>query len=110
MVRSFHYAARTAALRLTRDLGTSMDSVDRTTIDTWLTFWHRWISGTFLDSYLDVAGQADYLPQDLAQLTQLFDFFLLEKAIYELGYETNSRPDWVDIPARGILDILDFGS
>ena len=110
MVRSFHYAGRTAALRLTRDLGTSTASVDRTTIDTWLTFWHRWISGTFLDAYLDVAGQAEYLPHDPAQLTQLFDFFLLEKAIYELGYETNSRPDWVDIPARGILDILDLGS
>jgi maltose alpha-D-glucosyltransferase/alpha-amylase len=110
MVRSFDYAGRTAALRLTRDLGTSMSSVDGTTIDTWVTFWHRWISGTFLDSYLEVAGQADYLPRDVAQLTQLFDFFLLEKAIYELGYETNSRPDWVDIPARGILDILDLGS
>ena len=110
MVRSFHYAGRTAALRLTRDLGTSMASVDRTTIDTWITFWHRWISGTFLDAYLEVAGRAAYLPHDLAQLTQLFDFFLLEKAIYELGYETNSRPDWVDIPARGILDILDLGS
>jgi maltose alpha-D-glucosyltransferase / alpha-amylase len=110
MVRSFHYAGRTAALRLTRDLGTSMASVDRTTIDTWLTFWHRWISGTFLDSYLETAGQADYLPSDLAQLTQLFDFFVLEKAIYELGYEANSRPEWVDIPARGILDILEIGS
>jgi maltose alpha-D-glucosyltransferase / alpha-amylase len=110
MVRSFHYAGRTAALRLNRDLGTSMVSVDRATIDTWLTFWHRWIAGVFLDAYLDVAGQAAYLPHDLAQLTQLFDFFLLEKAIYELGYETNSRPEWVDIPARGILDILDLGS
>jgi maltose alpha-D-glucosyltransferase / alpha-amylase len=110
MVRSFHYAGRAAAQRLTRDLGTSMASVDRTTIDTWLTFWHRWISGTFLDAYLEVAGQAEYLPHDLGQLTQLFDFFLLEKAIYELGYETNSRPDWVDIPVRGILDILDLGS
>ena len=50
MVRSFHYAGRSAALRLTRDLGTSMASVDRTTIDTWITFWHRWISGTFLDA------------------------------------------------------------
>ncbi len=69
MVRSFHYAGRTAALRLTRDLGTSMVSVDRTTIDTWITFWHRWISGTFLDAYLEVAGQAAYLPQDVAQLT-----------------------------------------
>jgi maltose alpha-D-glucosyltransferase/alpha-amylase len=110
MVRSFHYAGRTAALRLTRDLGTSMASVDRTTIDTWLTFWHRWVSGTFLSAYLEGVAPADYLPRDLKQLTQLFDFFLLEKAIYELGYEANSRPDWVDIPARGILDILDIGS
>jgi maltose alpha-D-glucosyltransferase/alpha-amylase len=106
-VRSFHYAGTTAALRLTRDLGTSMDSVDGAMIDAWVTFWHRWISGTFLDSYLDVAGRAQFLPEDLDQLTQLFDFFLLEKSIYELGYEANSRPDWVDIPARGILDILD---
>jgi maltose alpha-D-glucosyltransferase/alpha-amylase len=110
MVRSFHYAGRTAALRLTRDLGTSMASVDGMTIDTWLTFWHRWISGTFLDSYLQAAAHPAYLPDDLAQLIELFDFFLLEKAIYELGYEANSRPDWVDIPARGILDILDTAS
>jgi maltose alpha-D-glucosyltransferase/alpha-amylase len=107
MVRSFHYAGTTAALRLTRDLGTSMASVDRAMIDAWVTFWHRWISGTFLDSYLDAAGPAEFLPDDLDQLTQLFDFFLLEKSIYELGYEANSRPEWVDIPARGILDILD---
>jgi maltose alpha-D-glucosyltransferase/alpha-amylase len=107
MVRSFHYAGTTAAMRLTRDLGTSMASVDGAMIDAWLTFWHRWISGTFLDSYLDVAAQAEFLPGDVEQLTQLFDFFLLEKSIYELGYEANSRPEWVDIPARGILDILD---
>jgi maltose alpha-D-glucosyltransferase / alpha-amylase len=110
MVRSLHYAGRTAALRLTRDLGTSMVSVDRTSIDTWLTFWHRWVSGTFLDSYLQVSEHTTYLPDDLAELIELFDFFLLEKAVYELGYEANSRPDWVDIPARGILDILDTGS
>jgi maltose alpha-D-glucosyltransferase/alpha-amylase len=110
MVRSFHYAGRTAALRLTRDLGTSMASVDRTTIDGWISFWHRWISGTFLDSYLEVAAGAEYLPHDLAQLTELFNFFYLEKAIYELGYEANSRPEWVDIPARGILDILETPS
>ena len=110
MVRSFHYAGRTAAIRLTRDLGTSTASFDRPTIDNWLTFWHRWISGTFLASYLEVADDAAYLPPDVTQLAQLFDFFVLEKAIYELGYETNSRPEWVDIPARGILDVLDISS
>jgi maltose alpha-D-glucosyltransferase/alpha-amylase len=39
-------------------------------------------------------------------VAQLLDFFRLEKAMYELSYEVNSRPTWVDIPARGILDIL----
>jgi maltose alpha-D-glucosyltransferase/alpha-amylase len=110
MVRSFDYAGRAAALRLTRDLGTSMSSAEGTMIDSWLMFWHRWISGTFLDSYLEVARSGRFLPDDVEELTQLFDFFLLEKSIYELGYEANSRPDWVDIPARGILDILDLGS
>ena len=28
------------------------------------------------------------------------------KAIYELGYEANNRPDWVDVPAQGMLDLL----
>jgi maltose alpha-D-glucosyltransferase/alpha-amylase len=39
-------------------------------------------------------------------MAQLLDFFRLEKAVYELSYEVNTRPSWVDIPAKGILDIL----
>jgi maltose alpha-D-glucosyltransferase/alpha-amylase len=39
----------------------------------------------------------------------MLDFFLLEKAVYELNYEANTRPAWVGIPARGILDILATG-
>jgi maltose alpha-D-glucosyltransferase/alpha-amylase len=36
----------------------------------------------------------------------LMTVYLLEKAIYELGYELNGRPDWVNIPLRGILYLL----
>ena len=32
---------------------------------------------------------------------------LLEKCVYELGYELGCRPEWVGIPLRGILDLLD---
>jgi maltose alpha-D-glucosyltransferase/alpha-amylase len=106
MVRSLHYAGQAAALRLTRDLGISVNNNELDELDLWLTFWHRWVSGTFLDSYLAVAGGAGYLPRDRAEVSQLLDFFLLEKAMYELRYEANTRPGWVDIPARGILDIL----
>ena len=36
----------------------------------------------------------------------LLDVYLLEKALYELGYELNNRPDWVRIPLAGILQLL----
>jgi maltose alpha-D-glucosyltransferase/alpha-amylase len=36
----------------------------------------------------------------------LLGLFVLEKALYELGYELNNRPDWVRIPLRGLLALL----
>jgi maltose alpha-D-glucosyltransferase / alpha-amylase len=106
MIRSFHYASRAAAMRLNRDL---TESFEPAALEHWLTLWYRWVSGTFLRSYLAAVDGAGFVPQDSRQLSALLDFFLLEKAIYELGYEANSRPDWVDIPAQGILDVLDGG-
>jgi len=109
MVRSLHYAGQAAQLRLTRELGIPIDGEEIEMVETWVIFWHRWVSGTFLESYLAIAADDRYLPTELAQVAQMLDFFLLEKAVYELSYEANSRPGWVDIPARGILDILATG-
>jgi maltose alpha-D-glucosyltransferase / alpha-amylase len=107
MIRSFHYASRVAAAGLTRDLRGSVASVDPATLDSWLTFWFRWVAGTFLASYFEVAGGRGFLPSDRQQFATLLDFFLLEKGIYELSYEANSRPAWMDIPAVGILNMLE---
>ncbi|MGA2124352.1 MAG: phosphotransferase, partial [Acidimicrobiales bacterium] len=107
MIRSLHYASRAAALRLTRDLGMSLQDEDIERMDSWLTFWHRSVSRTFLNSYLATAGHAAYLPAKRSDIASLLDFFLIEKAIYELNYEANTRPTWVDIPARGLLDMLE---
>jgi maltose alpha-D-glucosyltransferase/alpha-amylase len=106
MIRSLHYAGQAAALRVDLEFGTSVESSLRQRYDDWLAFWHRCVSGRFLDAYLDVAAAGPYLPSSRAEVAQLLDFFRLEKAMYELSYEVNSRPAWVDIPARGILDIL----
>jgi maltose alpha-D-glucosyltransferase/alpha-amylase len=37
----------------------------------------------------------------------LLDAYLLEKAVYELGYEINNRPHWIGIPLQGIREILE---
>ena len=37
----------------------------------------------------------------------LLDAYLLEKALYELGYELNNRPDWINIPIEGIREIIE---
>jgi maltose alpha-D-glucosyltransferase/alpha-amylase len=104
MIRSFHYAARAAAMRLSRDLPATHEAA---ALESWLTLWYRWVSGTFLRSYLEVTAGAGFLPADEGQLSHLLDFFLIDKAVFELGYEASYRPRWIDIPARGILDILD---
>jgi maltose alpha-D-glucosyltransferase / alpha-amylase len=36
----------------------------------------------------------------------LLDAHLLEKAVYEVGYELNNRPNWARIPLTGILELL----
>ena len=40
-------------------------------------------------------------------MDKLLAVFELEKAVYELRYELNNRPDWVRIPVAGILRMLD---
>jgi len=46
----------------------------------------------------DIIKPAGLLPQDRTRLKILLDAFLFDKAIYEVGYELNNRPDWVKVP------------
>jgi maltose alpha-D-glucosyltransferase / alpha-amylase len=36
----------------------------------------------------------------------LLDFYLLEKCIYEVGYELGNRPSWLSIPLGGLRSLL----
>ena len=60
----------------------------------------------FLDAYLDAVDGA-LLPAGQAATSKLLSIFELEKAVYELQYELNNRPDWVPIPVAGIRRLLD---
>jgi trehalose synthase-fused probable maltokinase len=103
MVRSFHYAASTALAG--GEAGPPPVS-DPSGLAPWAGFWYRWVSAAFLRSYLDAAEAAPFIPRSRAELETLLDVLLLGKAVYELQYEANHRPDWVGVPARAILELL----
>jgi maltose alpha-D-glucosyltransferase/alpha-amylase len=98
MLRSLAYATYTA-------LG-ERDDADETT-DRWAGALVAWAERTFLDAYLETAGGADFLPESPEDRRRVLWAYLLDKALYEVRYELNSRPDWAWIPLRGLRDLLD---
>jgi maltose alpha-D-glucosyltransferase / alpha-amylase len=101
MLRSFHYAAYGALM------GRTATAVARPEdLAPWANRWYATVSSVFMKTYLEVAAHAPFLPQGREELMTLLDAYQLEKAIYEMAYELNNRPDWLGIPVRGILSML----
>ena len=104
MIRSFHYAVHTAQQVLEeRGLVTPEN---RQSVACWSAYWRRWICATYLGAYRSTMGDSRLLPQDQKQLCILLDAYLIDKAVYEIGYELNNRPTWLTIPFDGILQLL----
>jgi maltokinase len=68
--------------------------------------WEERSRAAFLEGYL-AAVEPSLLPPGEAATAQLLSIFELEKAVYELRYELNNRPDWVGIPVAGIVRLLE---
>jgi maltose alpha-D-glucosyltransferase/alpha-amylase len=100
MIRSFEYAAAFAVRH------GPMRTEDVPALRPWARLWTRWAAASFLRGYFDAAGDAAYLPKGQDALAAMLDFYLLDKAIYELRYELNNRPEWVGIPLEGIRSRL----
>ena len=100
MLRSFDYAA-SYALRSGRVRADDIRQL-RPAADLWV----QWVQAAFLDEYLTTIAPANLLPRVDRDLRLLLDFSLLDKAVYELGYELNNRPAWVHVPLEGILRLL----
>jgi trehalose synthase-fused probable maltokinase len=90
MLRSFAYAA--TAAELTRDADVPEN-------------WEERARERFLESYLETVD-ATLLPPGDAAVDRLLAVFELEKAVYELRYELDNRPDWVGIPVAGIERLM----
>lgn len=96
MLRSFQYAAYAAFFETTPQ-GQFEDSTE---------FWTERISAIYLNAYFSSAHGLRCIPSSAAERKMLLDAFLLQKALYEVAYELNNRPDWVLIPLRGILSLM----
>jgi trehalose synthase-fused probable maltokinase len=90
MLRSFAYAASATALLR------GVDAPER---------WEARARSEFLDGYRETID-LNLVPSGPA-MDKLLSVFELEKAVYELRYELNNRPDWVKIPVAGILRMLE---
>jgi predicted trehalose synthase len=71
------------------------------TLVPWADTWEHWTAEVFLGSYIVAAGDSPIVPRGAAWQA-LLNAFVLDKALYELSYELNNRPDWVRIPLIGI--------
>jgi maltose alpha-D-glucosyltransferase/alpha-amylase len=103
MIRSYHYAI-VMALRQAAEAG--IDPEARHLLEQWGYAIHSWLSAAFLAGYREAVDSSRIVPRDPAHFRLLLDALTVEKAAYELEYEVNNRPDWVDIPLQGILGVL----
>jgi maltose alpha-D-glucosyltransferase/alpha-amylase len=108
MLRSFHYAAYASII--SEGNADLISHEDLTFLGNMAGFWHLWVGAVFLKAYKEVAASAEFLPQTKEEFRLLLDIYLLEKAVYELGYELNNRPRWVKIPLKGVFQLLEAGN
>ena len=101
MLRSFNYAAHAALRQLLPDRAS-----DGQALAPHLADWEWQARAAFLNGYAEATRDSEGFAIDSAQATLLLRAFTLEKACYELRYELDNRPDWVEIPLGGLCELL----
>ena len=101
MVRSFHYAAHVAARA-----GDLVEPEQAVRIAPWVRLWYVSVAGTFLREYLDIVESTPFHARTREEFRVLLDGYMLGKALYEVSYEANNRPEWLPIPVTGVVELL----
>lgn len=94
MLRSLHYAAHAA--RPEEWAGS----------EAWAEAWTDLAGAAFLEGWRETVRGAGFCPDGDGELERMLGGFLLEKVLYEIGYERGNRPGWVGIPLRGLERVL----
>ncbi len=100
MLRSFAYAAYAGAEQRAHELA----SAEQGPVEERALAWREAVSQAFLGAYRETAAGASFVPADDRDFHVVLGALCLDKAMYELFYELNNRPDWATIPLRGIRE------
>ena len=71
--------------------------------EAWTERWQRDAVEAFLSGYRAATANAGFVPTSEAAFRRALAVFEVEKAAYEIVYEANQRPDWIEIPKRGLV-------
>jgi maltose alpha-D-glucosyltransferase/alpha-amylase len=99
--RSFHYAIYSTIFNSGDDFQHSQEELFRAG-----ELLYRYIIGVFYESYVALMQENNLNIGYTQERIFLLRYCMLEKAVYELGYEMNSRPLWAVIPLEGIMSIM----
>ncbi len=98
MVRSFHYASRVTLAERGEEADDELAELGER--------WEARAADAFRAGYPATSGIEELLPAHDADRQAVLDSFLLDKAVYEVGYEMANRPDWVPIPVDAVHRVL----
>jgi maltose alpha-D-glucosyltransferase/alpha-amylase len=100
MIRSADYAARTALSRFAAGRTDAAALVGEVLRD-----WRLAVTGAFLAAYREATRALESVPHDDGAMERLVRLFTLEKALYEVRYELDNRPDWLYVPVAALLEL-----
>lgn len=104
MLRSFSYVSSAALFERAEP-----DSKEWRRLEPWARAWERVARDRYLREYRRTSHEGGFLPPDDDDLAIMLATFEIDKALYEVAYEIGHRPDWIRIPLRGIVDVLESG-
>jgi maltose alpha-D-glucosyltransferase/alpha-amylase len=102
MLRSFDYAAAAAGCH-----GQNESRAACAAIAQLIDGWRREVKAAFLEGYRAGIGSCAVCPREPALADALIRLFVLEKALYELRYELENRPQWLVIPLKGLMELTE---
>jgi maltose alpha-D-glucosyltransferase/alpha-amylase len=101
LIRSIDYSVTAALERALTVAGDEQGKLAAALSD-----WRDRATEAFLAGYREAMTDHRLWPADPHAAADLLNFFLLEKAFYEIEYELAYRPDWLRVPLLGMLRIL----